>query len=157
MRDAADFMELAVAEACRGVRADDGGPFGAVIVRGHEVVGVAHNRVLLDQDPTAHAEMLAIRAACAHLHTHDLRGTVLYATCEPCPMCLGAVFWAQIDAVYYAHSREDAAAMGFGDASFHEQFGLPPEDRKLPMKQAFPELAAPLMQLWLDKANRRVY
>ncbi len=95
-----DWMQCAFDEARRGVESDHGGPFGAVLVKDGEVIASAHNRVVIDRDPTAHAEIVAIRHACAHAHSYDLSGTTLFATCEPCPMCLGAIYWARIDAVY---------------------------------------------------------
>ncbi|MBN2576538.1 MAG: nucleoside deaminase [Deltaproteobacteria bacterium] len=111
---------MAIAEAVRGARAGLGGPFGAVVVRDGVVVGKASNAVIANRDPTAHAEVLAIRAACAALGSHQLAGCDVYASCEPCPMCLGAVLWARPRALYFAATRADAAAAGFDDAAFHD-------------------------------------
>lgn len=153
----ADWMTRAVAEACRGVTSDHGGPFGAVLVKDGHIIASAHNRVLIDKDPTAHAEIVAIRHACAHVQSYDLSGTTLVATCEPCPMCLGAIYWAHIDAVYYAQTQEDAALMGFGDQSIYQQMRRAPAARSIEMKQILPDAAAPLVALWKSKGNRVQY
>jgi guanine deaminase len=113
------FLGLAIAEAVRGAQAGQGGPFGAVIVKDGMVIARAANAVVANNDPTAHAEVQAIRAACAALGTFQLDGCDIYASCEPCPMCLGAILWARPRAIYYAATREDAAAAGFDDAVFH--------------------------------------
>jgi guanine deaminase len=126
------FLLLAIAEAERGVREGRGGPFGAVVVRQGQVLARACNEVTSRNDPTAHAEVLAIRAACAGLGAFQLEGCEVYASCEPCPMCLGALYWARPRAVYFAASRQDAAAAGFDDAFIYEQVGKPPADRHLP-------------------------
>jgi guanine deaminase len=114
------FLHIAIAEAVRGARAGLGGPFGAVVVRDGQVIAVAANAVVANNDPTAHAEVQAIRAACKYLGSFQLEGCDLYASCEPCPMCLGAILWARPRAVYYAAKRTDAAAAGFDDALFHQ-------------------------------------
>lgn len=114
------FLDLAIAEAVRGARAGQGGPFGAVVVRDGVVLAKAANAVVASNDPTAHAEVLAIRAACVMLGTFQLGGCDLYASCEPCPMCLGAILWARLRAVYYAATRREAAAAGFDDTVFHQ-------------------------------------
>jgi guanine deaminase len=118
-------MDKAVFEARKGVEKGDGGPFGAVIVRGDEVLAAAHNEVLIRNDPTAHAEILAIRAAAAAAESPHLDGCTLYTTCEPCPMCLAAIHWARIDRVIYAETRQDAAKIGFDDERFHEAMRNP--------------------------------
>lgn len=117
------FLGLAIAEAARGAQAGQGGPFGAVVVKDGVVIAKAANAVVANNDPTAHAEVQAIRAACAALGTFRLDGCDVYASCEPCPMCLGAIQWARPRAVYYAATRQDAAAAGFDDAVFHEALG----------------------------------
>jgi guanine deaminase len=117
------FLALAIAEAVRGARAGEGGPFGAVVVKDGAVVAGAANAVVARNDPTAHAEIQAIRAACAALGTFRLDGCDVYASCEPCPMCLGAILWARPRALYYAATRADAAAAGFDDAVFHAAMG----------------------------------
>jgi len=113
-------MGLAIAEAVRGAKSRQGGPFGAVVVRDGAVIAKASNAVLANNDPTAHAEVQAIRAACAILGSFQLDGCDVYASCEPCPMCLGAILWARPRAVYYAATRKDAAAAGFDDAVFYQ-------------------------------------
>jgi guanine deaminase len=114
------FLDLAIAEAMRGAQAGQGGPFGAVVVKDGVVIAKAANAVVANNDPTAHAEVQAIRAACTVLGTFQLDGCDVYASCEPCPMCLGAILWARPRAVYYAATRQDAAAAGFDDAAFYE-------------------------------------
>ena len=123
LADRQRFLGLAIAEAVRGAQAGQGGPFGAVIVKDGIVLACAANAVVAQNDPTAHAEVQAIRAACAALGTFQLDGCDIYASCEPCPMCLGAILWARPRAVYYAATRADAAAAGFDDAVFHEVLG----------------------------------
>jgi guanine deaminase len=113
------FMRLAIREAERGIKAGDGGPFGAVIVRRGSVLSRAHNEVLGTADPTAHAEVLAIRRAAARLGIHDLSDCTLYTTCEPCPMCYGAIAWARISHIIYGCTAEDAARLGFADCEIH--------------------------------------
>jgi tRNA(Arg) A34 adenosine deaminase TadA len=122
------FLELAISEAIAGVQARDGGPFGAVVVQGGRAIARAHNRVTSRPDPTAHAEVEAIRDACRELRTHSLAGCELYSSCEPCPMCLSAIHWARIGRVYYAATRADAAQGGFDDARLHEQLLRPDAD-----------------------------
>jgi guanine deaminase len=114
------FLALAVAEAIRGAKAGQGGPFGAVVVKDGVVIAKAANAVVANNDPTAHAEVQAIRAACANLGSFQLEGCDVYASCEPCPMCLGAILWARPRAVYYAATRQDATAAGFDDAVFYQ-------------------------------------
>ncbi len=116
----ARFMEAALEEAYAGIEAGDGGPFGTVIVRDGEIVGSGHNRVVVNNDPTCHGEMEAIRDACKNLGSFDLSGCVLYTTAEPCPMCLGATLWANIETVYFGCTREDSAEIGFRDDLFYE-------------------------------------
>lgn len=114
------YMDIALKEAYDGIESGDGGPFGCVIVKGGRVVGRGHNRVLAKKDPTCHGEMEAIRSACKELGTHDLSGCELYTTAEPCPMCLGAIMWANIEKVYYGCGRLDTADIGFRDDEFYQ-------------------------------------
>ncbi|KZM35420.1 nucleoside deaminase [Oerskovia enterophila] len=130
----AAHLERAVAVAVANVAAD-GGPFGALLVTSDGQVFEGANRVTSTNDPTAHAEVVAIRAACAALGTFDLRGSVLYASCEPCPMCLAAGLWARVDAIWFAADRGDAARAGFDDATFYEFFAEAPEDRSPPVRR----------------------
>lgn len=114
------YMEEAKKEAYAGIKAHEGGPFGAVIVKNHKIVGRGHNRVLLRKDPTCHGEMEAIRDACKNLGTIDLSGCELYTTAEPCPMCLGGILWSNIKTVYYGCNRKDTDSIGFRDDNFYE-------------------------------------
>lgn len=123
LEDKRHFLALAIAEATRGCQAGAGGPFGAVVVKDGIVIAQAHNAVVANNDPTAHAEVQAIRAACAALSTFQLDGCDIYASCEPCPMCLGAILWARPRAVYFAATRHDAAQAGFDDAVFYRWLG----------------------------------
>lgn len=113
-------MKIAIAEAERGLKKDDGGPFGAVIVRGREIIAAAHNEVLKNNDPTCHAEIQAIRAAAKKLNRFDFSGCEIYSSCEPCPMCLAAIYWARISKLYFGCTREDAAKIGFDDKEIYD-------------------------------------
>ena len=150
-----DFMQLAIDEGVAGVQAGDGGPFGAVITRDGQVVGKAHNRVTSRLDPTAHAEVECIRAACAALGTFDLSGCDLYASCEPCPMCLGATLWSRVDRLFFAANRFDAAAGGFDDAALYDQLAKPMEQRERPKttRLPLPTLGAPF-EAWVERNGR---
>ena len=125
LADKQRFLALAVAEAIRGAKSGQGGPFGAVVVKDGAIIARAANAVVVNNDPTAHAEVQAIRAACAVLGSFSLADCDVYASCEPCPMCLGAILWARPRAVYYAATRQEAAAAGFDDAIFYEALGNP--------------------------------
>ena len=131
-------MRRAIALACDSVAAG-GGPFGAVIARGEEMVVEGSNRVTLDLDPTAHAEVTAIRRACAALGRFDLRGMTLYSSCEPCPMCLAAIHWARLDGAYFAGTRWDAAAAGFDDELLYRKVAAPLETRQVPTRPLLTE------------------
>jgi tRNA(Arg) A34 adenosine deaminase TadA len=133
------------------------GPFGAVVVREGEIVGRGHNRVTEDHDPTAHAEIVALRDACRRLGTFSLAGCEMYASCEPCPMCLAAVYWARLDRLYYAATREDAAAAGFDDALIYVEFARPPHQRSLPAVQMLRDEALAALQHWAANERRIHY
>lgn len=151
------FLRHAADLSRRGMETGAGGPFGAVLVLDGQVVGEGWNRVTSTNDPTAHAEVVAIRDACARLHRFDLRGAVLYASCEPCPMCLAASLWARVDRIVYANTRDEAAAIGFDDALLYAQVALPPSARSVPCQHApLPEARA-VFQAWTDKADRIPY
>lgn len=128
-------MQRALALAAENV-ATGGGPFGAIVVKDGRLVGTGVNRVTAMHDPTAHAEVVAIRDACANLGTFQLDGCDLYTSCEPCPMCLGAIYWARPDRVFYAASRHDAASAGFDDALIYDEIGLEPSARRIPFVHA---------------------
>ena len=134
-----------------------GGPFGAVVVRDGMIVGEGANRVITDFDPTAHAEVVAIRAACRQLGTYDLSGAVIYTSCEPCPMCLAAIMWARIDRMVYANTRADAAAIGFDDAWFYEQVALPIDGRALPAQRLLGDEARAVFHLWAKNPDKIPY
>jgi guanine deaminase len=126
------FMRMAIALSEQNVTLSLGGPFGAVIVKDGKVVAKSANKVTTTNDPTAHAEVSVIRKACKKLKTFDLTGCVIYTSCEPCPMCLGAIYWSRIDIIYYANTKKDAADIGFDDQFIYDEIDLAMEKRKLP-------------------------
>lgn len=150
-------MLQAIAAALEGVRTGAGGPFGAAVVRGSEILAVACNRVIARNDPTAHAEIEAIRAACARLGTFDLEGCEIYATCEPCPMCLAAAYWARVTRVVHACERQDAARAGFDDELFYTEISKPIGERRLELVPFLRDEALPLFRAWLDREDRIPY
>jgi len=151
-----EFMRRALALADATV-ADGGGPFGAVVVREGRIVGEGRNRVVPDHDPTMHAEVAAIRDACARLGTHDLSGGVIYTSCEPCPMCLGAIWWARIGEVVYGNTQDDAARIGFDDRAIYEEVRRPHAGRTLPIRRLLGAEAARAFALWEGKADKVRY
>ncbi len=152
-----DFMRRAIALAFEGMRSGAGGPFGSVVVRGGHIIGRGCNRVLADRDPTAHAEMVAIREACRHLNHFQLTGCTIYTSCEPCPMCLGAIFWARPDRLVYACTRSDAAAIDFDDAHIYEQIQLPPAEWRIPSAQTLREEALLAFEEYRRKPDKIHY
>lgn len=152
-----EFLVMAFEVALQGVESGAGGPFGAVVVRGDEVLASAHNQVVATNDPTAHAEIGAIRAACAVLNSFQLDDCELYASCEPCPMCLGAIYWARPRAVFFSATRDDAAQAGFDDAYVYEEIALPPEARTLPMKRVAHPGAGAAFAAWAAMPDRVEY
>ena len=151
------FMDLAVKLAGRHMHAGAGGPFGAIIVHQSIVIGRCWNQVTSGNDPTAHAEISAIRDACRQRSTFSLAGSVIYTTCEPCPMCLAAIWWARIDTIYYASTRDDAAQIGFDDAALYQEVSLPVHQRQLPLIQQPSDKAAQLMREWIEKEDKIPY
>ncbi len=151
------FMRQAARLALRGVQKNQGGPFGALIVRDGVVVGRGFNRVVALKDPTAHAEVVAIRQACRKLDSFALRGCELYTSCEPCPMCLAAIYWARIERVWFACERSDAARAGFDDAFLYEELERPSSQRRLPVVQAYREEGLKAFQTWLANPDRVPY
>jgi len=149
-------MELALELARFNARGSDGGPFGAVIVHEGKVVGEGSNRVTTTMDPTAHAEIVALRDAAKNLGRFDLRGCVLYTSCEPCPMCLAAVYWARVDRVVYAATQDEAAAAGFDDAFLYEEFAKPMASRSLVCTREAGDGEDPFA-LWLANPNKVPY
>jgi tRNA(Arg) A34 adenosine deaminase TadA len=151
-----DFMRRAIALSLENARAGRGS-FAAVVVRGEEILAEGTNRVTDTNDPTAHAEIVAIRAACAQLKSFELTGCDLYSSCEPCPMCLGAIYWARPRQVFFANSREDAAAIGFDDAFIYAELTRPFAQRKIPMTQMMREEALAAFQEWARNPNKKPY
>ncbi|MNW34923.1 Guanine deaminase [compost metagenome] len=129
------WMDKAIHVAYENVLQAIGGPFGAIVVKEDKVIGTGRNMVTSLNDPTAHAEVQAIREACRHLNDFQLKGCTIYTSCEPCPMCIGAIYWSRPDAVYFASSKEDAAQVGFDDQFIYKQIDLPMDQRSIPMKQ----------------------
>jgi guanine deaminase len=150
------FMQLAIELSLNSVK-HGGGPFGAVVVKDGQVVAQTSNSVTLDNDPTAHAEVNAVRAACKALQTFDLSGCVMYTSCEPCPMCLGAIYWARIAKIFYANSRLDAKNIGFDDAFFYEELAKPMHERAIPVTQIMQHEAIKAFETWAHKADKTEY
>ena len=151
------FLREAIRLSQEKMEAGEGGPFGAIIVKDGKVIGRGWNRVTSVNDPTAHAEVEAIRAACTTLGTFSLAGCEIYASCEPCPMCLSAIYWARLDALYFAASHEDAADAGFDDALLYEEVSKDWPIRSLKTEQHLREKAQPIFELWKDQPNRTEY
>ncbi len=143
--------------AVQNVTTGQGGPFAALVVRDGEIIGRGTNVVTTLNDPTAHAEVTAIRRACDTVEDFELPRCTLYATCEPCPMCLGAAYWARLDRVYYAATREDAAAAGFDDDHIYEELTKPPENRRIPMTQHLQDEAERPFEAWRNYEDRVEY
>ena len=148
-----ELMQRAIDLAVENVR-NGGGPFGAVIARGGEIVAEGVNRVTSQHDPTAHAEVQAIRKACSELNTFDLTGLDIYASCEPCPMCLGAIYWAHLDHLYFAGTKDDAARIGFDDAFIYKELPLPIHERKLPTEAMMNAEAQAPFVAWQKKEDK---
>ena len=151
------FLNEAIKEARKGLKAGHGGPFGAVIVKNGKIIARGHNRVTSSNDPTAHAEVTAIRAACKKLKSFELKGCIIYSSCEPCPMCLGAIYWARPKALYFAADRVRAAASNFDDAVIYREVPLPPGKRTLPtVCIKIPGHNVPFDE-WDAKENKKTY
>ncbi len=151
------YMDLAVREAASGMNKREGGPFGAVVVLDGKIVGRGHNTVLLNNDPTAHAEVNAIRDACAKLSTHRLKEAEIYSNFEPCPMCLSAIYWAGIKKLWYAAGREEAEKAGFMDRELYEQVCLPETKRTLPTGRISSSSMKKLMKDWQSMDDKQLY
>ena len=149
-------MRKAIALSKENV-ANGGGPFGAVIARDGEIIATGVNRVTSNHDATAHAEVSAIRNACAKLGTHDLSGCEIYSSCEPCPMCLGAIYWAHLDRLYYGNDKHDAANIGFDDSFIYDELDLKPEQRRLASSRLLIEEAIAAFRLWDEKPDKIEY
>ena len=151
-----DFMREAIKLANESVRRG-GGPFGAVVVKNGKVIAGSSNRVTLELDPTAHAEVNAIREACRRLGTFDLKGCTIYTSCEPCPMCLGAIYWAHIDRIYYGNTRKDARDVDFADDFIYDELSRPMDERTVPIVPLLRDEAQESFRLWTEKADRTAY
>lgn len=154
--DETALMRRAIALSCENV-ALGGGPFGAVVAKDGVILGEGCNRVVPSADPTAHAEIVAIRAACDRLGTHELAGATLYTSCEPCPMCLAAAWWARLDGIVFGNDRGDAAAIAFDDAEIYEEVAAPRDARRLPIRRLLAEEAIAAFRLWEEKSDKRRY
>lgn len=151
------FMRIAIRLSEQNVSKALGGPFGAVIVKDGKVIAKSANTVTLKNDPTAHAEVSAIRLACRKLKTFDLSGCVIYTSCEPCPMCLSAIYWAKIDSIYYANTKKDAANIGFNDSFIYDEIALSKEKRKIATRQILKEEAKSAFKLWENSEMKTNY
>lgn len=151
------FMKMAIELAAENADSVTGGPFGAVIVKDGEVVAAQSNKVTVDNDPTAHAEVNAIRQACKKLETFDLSGCILYSSCEPCPMCLSAAYWAHIDKIYYAADRYDAARVGFDDEFIYKELSSPVSARRLGLEQIMPQEGLVPFVKWSENNDKIRY
>lgn len=151
------FMEEAIALSLKNVQENNGGPFAAIIVMKEKIISRGTNLVTSMNDPTAHAEIMAIREACRTLNTYKLDGCEIYTTCEPCPMCLGAIYWARLERIYYANSRSDAAQIGFDDNFIYQEIPLPTSQRKIPTIRLLQEQALAAFRVWERKENKTMY
>ncbi len=144
------FMSEAIRLASQNIKMKNGGPFGAVVVKDGKIIATGFNEVLHSNDPTAHAEIVAIRRACEILGSFQLNGCEIYSSCEPCPMCLGAIYWARPDKLYYAASRHDAGRAGFDDDFIYKELAAETNDRKIPTEQIMQEEASSLFDQWIE-------
>ena len=151
------FMHEAIALSLNGIQQNEGGPFGCIIVKGNEIVGRGNNKVTSSNDPTAHAEIVAIRDACKNLNTFQLDDCEVYTSCEPCPMCLGAIYWARPKVIYFANTREDAANIGFDDSMIYEEMNTEIEKRKIPIIKLGRESALKIFGEWTNKEDKQKY
>lgn len=156
-KDHSYFLGRAIQLAEEGMKKGDGGPFGAIIVKDGEIIAEANNKVTASNDPTAHAEVVVIRKACEKLQDFQLENCILYTSCEPCPMCLGAIYWARPKKVYYALKREDAAKIGFDDQFIYDEIALKMRDRKIPFFNMMREEGLPIFEKWVTKRDRIDY
>jgi tRNA(Arg) A34 adenosine deaminase TadA len=145
-------IELSISSA-----EDTGGPFGCVIVKDDKIIAEGSNKVTFSNDPTAHAEIVAIREACKKLNTFNLSGCDLYASCEPCPMCLSAIYWSHVDNIFYANTREDAKKINFDDSLIYSEISKKNEDRKIPIKQMLRDEALKAFEIWNKKTDKIEY
>ncbi|MEO6348638.1 MAG: nucleoside deaminase [Aquaticitalea sp.] len=151
------FMQEAVNAALIGMNNNEGGPFGCVIVKNGKIIGRGNNEVICNNDPTAHAEVMAIRDACKNLNSFQLQGCELYSSCEPCPMCFGAIYWARPDKVFYGCNQKDAAAIGFDDEFIYKEIDLPYNKRSIPFEPLGRDIALEPFQKWKEKDDKTLY
>ena len=151
-----NFMHRAIELSINSAN-NAGGPFGCVIVKNNKIIAEGSNKVTLTNDPTAHAEIVSIREACKKLKTFNLTGCDLYSSCEPCPMCLAAIYWSHIDNIFYANTRDDAKKINFDDSLIYSEFSKKIEDRKIPIKQMLREEALQAFTIWSKKTNKIEY
>jgi tRNA(Arg) A34 adenosine deaminase TadA len=151
------FMVRAIELSIKSVQSGNGGPFGALVVKDDEIIAEGTNQVTRNNDPTAHAEIVAVREACRRLHDFQLTGCDIYTSCEPCPMCMAAFYWARPARIYYAGTREDAARAGFQDSYIYEQLELPSSRRTIPMTQLMRDEALNAFRMWTSKEDRKQY
>ncbi len=155
--DQNQFMKRACELAFAAVKEGTGGPFGAVVVKDGKIIGEGYNQVTSLNDPSAHAEIMAIRDACKNLNTFQLTGCEIYSSCEPCPMCLGAIYWARPERLYYSASRYDAAQAGFDDEFIYEELTLPEQTRRIPVMRVPCPDAAEVFHFWKNRENKVAY
>lgn len=151
------WMQEAINLSIEGMENNEGGPFGAIIVKDNKIIGKGNNKVTSSNDPTAHAEVVAIRDACNNLNSFQLEGCILYTSCEPCPMCLGAIYWARPDKVFYACTKEDAADAGFDDDFIYREIETAKENRRIPFIPIARENAQKAFALWKEKEDKTAY
>ena len=151
------FMQEAIALKKKGVQNDEGGPFGCIIVKDDKIVGRGNNKVTSTNDPTAHAEVVAIRDACKNLGTFQLDECEVYTSCEPCPMCLGAIYWARPKVIYYANNRQDAAEIGFDDSMIYDEISADIKHRKIPIIPLLRKEAIKIFTEWKNKEDKTAY
>ena len=151
------FMMEAIALSHKGIEDNEGGPFGCIVVKDDQIIGRGNNKVILTNDPTAHAEIIAIRDACTNIGCFQLDGCEIYTSCEPCPMCLGAIYWARPGVIYYANTRDDAAIIGFDDAMIYKEMGIDHELRKIPLINLCRSEAFEVFEHWSNKQDKTLY
>jgi tRNA(Arg) A34 adenosine deaminase TadA len=152
-----DYIKKSIELSQLAVRSKTGGPFGAIIVLNDKIIGEGKNEVILRNDPTAHAEVMAIRNACENIKKYDLSGSILYTSCEPCPMCLGAIYWARIESIFYANTREDAQSIGFDDSRIYKEFAKEMSDREIPICQIKSPQAYSVFEEWKKDPKNILY
>jgi tRNA(Arg) A34 adenosine deaminase TadA len=151
------FMQEAIALSKQSLTNDTGGPFGCVIVKDNVIVGRGNNQVTATNDPTAHAEIMAIRDACKNLNSFQLEGCEIYTSCEPCPMCLGAIYWARPAVIYYGNTRSDAKEIGFDDSMIYDEVKAPIAERIIPAINLEREEANKIFEDWVEKEDKKIY